>query len=191
LDSNAVQTGRVVVTLVATDEQGGASVQSFEIDVLGVNTPPEIISTPPTFAWARGLFQYDVIARDPDRDPIRYEFVSSVPNGMIIDPLGRIRWQTGANDVGSYSVAVRASDPRGGQVTQQIEFEVRTDNLPPKVTVLPRGGGWPWDGPIVVFVSAVDNVGVTDVELLVNGQIVPLDGNRTARLSFDDWGPGC
>jgi RHS repeat-associated protein len=186
----AGQAGRAIVTLVATDEQGGASVQSFEIDVLGVNTPPEIISTPPAFAWARGLFQYDVIARDSDRDPIRYEFVSSVPDGMTIDPLGRIRWQTGAGDVGSYSVTVRASDPRGGQATQQIDFEVRADNLPPKVTVLPRGGGWPWDGPIVVFVSAVDNVGVVDVELRVNGQLVPLDANRTARLSFDDWGPG-
>lgn len=184
------QAGRAIVTLVATDEQGGASVQSFEIDILGVNTSPEIISTPPTFAWARGLFQYDVIARDSDRDPIRYEFVSSVPNGMTIDPLGRIRWQTQSGDVGSYSVTVRASDPRGGEATQQIDFEVRADDLPPKVTVLPRAGGWPWDGPIVVFVSAVDNVGVVDVELRANGQIVPLDGNRTARLSFDDWGPG-
>ena len=186
----AGQAGRVIVTLVATDALGGASVQSFEIDVLGVNTPPEIISTPPAFAWARGLFQYDVIARDADRDPIRFEFISSVPDGLTIDALGRIRWQTQAGDVGNYSITVRASDPRGGEATQQIDFEVRADNLPPKVTVLPRGGGWPWDGPIVVFVSAVDNVGVVDVELRVNGQIVPLDANRTARLSFADWGPG-
>lgn len=186
----AGQTGRVIVTLVALDEQAGASVQSFEIDVLGINTPPEIITTPPALAWARGLFQYDVIARDSDRDPIRYEFVSSVPDGMTIDPLGRIRWQTRADDVGSYSVTVRASDPRGGYAMQHINFEVRADNVPPKVTVLPRGGGWPWDGPIVVFVSAVDIVGVVNVELRVNGQVVPLDVNRTARLSFDDWGPG-
>jgi large repetitive protein len=186
----AGQAGRAVVTLVASDAQGGASVQSFEIDVLGVNTPPVIISTPPAFAWASGMFQYDIFARDIDRDPIQYQLLGTMPGGMTMDTLGRIRWQTQANDVGSYSITVRASDPRGGQATQQIDFEVRADNVPPKVTLLPRGGGWPWDGPVVVLVSAVDNVGVVDVELRVNGQLVPLDVNRTARLYFDDWGSG-
>jgi RHS repeat-associated protein len=182
--------GRTVVTFVATDAQGGAAVQSFEIDVLGVNFVPQIISTPPTFSWAGGQFQYDVIARDADRDPIRYEFSSSVPAGMTLDALGRIRWQTSVADIGSHSITVRANDPRGGMATQQIEFEVRADNVSPKVTVLPRAGGWPWDGPVVVLVSAVDNVGVTDVELFVNDVRVPLDANRTARLAFEDWGPG-
>jgi len=37
-------------------------------------------------------------------------------------------------------------------------------------------------------VSAVDNVGVTSVELRVNGVPVPLDSNRTARLPYADWG---
>ncbi len=184
------QAGREVVTLVATDADGGVAVQSFEIDILGVNSAPQIISTPPAFAWAGGEFQYDVITRDADRDPIHYEFTSPVPGGMTLDPLGRIRWQTSVGDIGTHSLTVRASDPRGGAATQQIELEVRADNVPPKVTVLPRGGGWPWDGPIVVLVSAVDNVAVTHIEFRVNDVLVPLDANRTARLAFEDWGPG-
>ncbi len=186
----ADQAGRMTVTLVATDAEGGVAVQAFEIDVLGVNTAPQIISTPPAFAWAGGLFQYDLVARDDDRDPLRYTFTTDIPDGLTIDSLGRIRWLTQATDVGQYSVVVRVSDPRGGATTQLINFEVRADNAPPKVTVLPRGGGWPWDGPIVVLVSAVDNVGVVDVELRANGQLVPLDAARTARLHFEDWGPG-
>lgn len=185
----AGQAGREVVALVATDAQGGAAVQAFEVDILGVNSAPQIVSTPPAFAWAGGQFQYDIITRDADRDPIRYEFTSSIPTGMTLDPLGRIRWQTSVDDMGTHSLIVRVSDPRGGSAMQQVELAVRADNVPPKVSVLPRGGGWPWDGPIVVLVSAVDNVAVTDIELFVNDLRVPLDANRTARLAFEDWGP--
>lgn len=186
----AGQIGRHVVTVTATDVDGGAAVQSFTVDVLGVNAVPEIVSMPPGFVWAGNQLQYDLIARDSDRDPIRYRFATDVPEGMSIDPLGRIRWQTSPESIGSYTVIVVASDPRGGQATQQIDFDVRADNVPPQVTVLPRGGGWPWGGPIVVLVSAVDNVRVSDIELRVNDRLVPLDGNRTARLHFEDWGPG-
>ncbi len=186
----AGQVGRFVVSVVAVDPQGGASLQSFEVDVLGANTPPQIISTPPASVSAGATFQYDVVARDVDRDPIRYEFASAVPEGMTIDALGRIRWVTQPSDIGSVSIVVRSSDPRGGEATQTIEFEVVADTVAPRVTVLPSGGGWPWDRPVVVFVSAVDNVGVVDIELRVNDVVVPLDANRTARLLFDDWGPG-
>lgn len=184
------QAGRFVVTLVAADDSGGAAIQSFEIDVLASNRAPIFVSTAPTFAWAGGVFQYDAIARDADRDPIRYQFTTEVPNGMTMDVFGRIRWQSSSTDIGTYSIEILAQDTRGGRATQQVRFEVRADSVPPKVTVLPNGGGWPWDGPIVVLVSSVDNVGVVDTELRVNGTLVPLDANRTARLHYEDWGPG-
>jgi len=41
-----------------------------------------------------------------------------------------------------------------------------------------------------VFVSAVDNVGVTNLELKVNDQLVALDANRMVRLYAEDWGFG-
>jgi len=187
---NPGQIGRAVVTLTALDPQGGVSVQSFEMDVLGENEPPQIVSLPPSSVPAGAMFRYDVAARDINRDPIRFELIAPVPDGMTIDPLGRIRWATTPADLGAVSVVVRASDPRGGETRQQIDFDVVADTVAPRVTVLPTGGGWPWDRPVTVFVSAVDNVGVVDVELRVNGQLVPLDGNRMAKLLYEDWGPG-
>ena len=142
-------------------------------------------------AFTRGrLFKYDLVARDVDLDPVQYSIVSGAPAGMVIDSLGRIRWATTPANTGSYMIQVRATDPRGGVANQAINLQVVADDVAPKVTVLPTPGGWPWDGPIVVFVSAVDNVGVTNVELKVNDRVVALDANRTARLSADDWGFG-
>ncbi len=184
------QSGRAIVTVVATDAVGGAALQSYELDVLSANHEPTFASVPPTSVYAGATFKYDLAARDTDLDPLSYEIVSGSLSGMTIDSIGRIRWTAGTADIGTHSIQVRASDPRGGVATQAVNLQVIADDVAPKVTVLPTPGGWPWDGPIVVFVSAVDSVGVTDVELKVNNRVVPLDANRIARLSAEDWGFG-
>lgn len=187
---SSTQSGRTVVTVVATDAAGGTALQSFELDVLAANHAPTFVSTPPSSVYAGAEFKYDLVARDEDRDSLSYEIVSGAPSGMTIDVLGRIRWMTSTADIGALAIQVRARDPRGRVATQTINLQVIADNVVPKVTVLPTPGGWPWDGPIVVFVSAVDNVGVTGIELKVNDRIVPLDANHMARLSAEDWGFG-
>lgn len=185
----AGQAGRALVTLAAFDAQGAAALQSFAIDVLAANHAPTITSLAPGRIPAGASYRYDVIARDVDADPLSYTLVAS-PAGMTIDPFGRVRWQTTPGDIGHRQATIGVRDPRGGQTTQVIEFDVVPDESPPRVTVLPTTGGWPWEGPIVVFVSAVDDVGVTDVQLTVNGRVVPLDAQRTVRLRYEDWGFG-
>ncbi|MEO8271565.1 MAG: putative Ig domain-containing protein, partial [Aureliella sp.] len=179
-----------MVTVVATDVAGGAGLQSYQLDVLSVNHGPIFVSTPPTKVYAGATLKYDLAARDDDLDPLKYEIVSGAPSGMSLDALGRLRWSTTATDLGDYSIQIRVSDPRGGISTQSIALQVIVDDVAPKVTVLPTPGGWPWQGPIVVFVSAVDNVGISQLELKVNDRVVALDANHVARLYADDWGFG-
>ncbi|MFO0940014.1 MAG: putative Ig domain-containing protein [Pirellulales bacterium] len=185
-----IQSGRFVVTLVATDSLGAAAVQSFELDVLATNHAPVFISPNTTSIYAGSKLNFEVVARDSDFDPINYRIVSGAPSGMSIDALGRITWSTTAVNVGNYAIVLAATDPRGGTASQTLNLQVLADTTPPKVTVLPTPGGWPWDGPIVVFVSAVDNVGVTNLELRVNNQLVALDSYHMARLYAEDWGFG-
>jgi hypothetical protein len=175
---SSAQVGRVDVSITASDGVGGTAVQSFQIDVRGVNHAPQILSTPVTQVAAGAVYKMDVVVVDSDRDPITFTLAGNVPPGMTIDSLGRLRWPT------------QTSDSRGGVTQQRVDLQVVPDTKAPRVTVLPTPGGWPWDGPVIVYVSAVDNVGVTDLELKVNGRNVPLDANNMARLTYDDFGPG-
>ncbi|MBX3423651.1 MAG: VCBS repeat-containing protein [Pirellulaceae bacterium] len=184
------QAGRHIVTLIAVDPQGAAGVQSFELDVLAENSAPTITSMPPALVYAGGWFHYDILATDANLDPLRYEFTATVPAGMSLDALGRVRWQSSHADLGQHSTTVRVYDPRGGQAMQQINFQVIADTMAPRISVTATPGRWPWDGPILVQVSAIDNVGIMDLRLVVNGRAVALDAHKTARLYFDDWGIG-
>ena len=107
-----------------------------------------------------------------------------------MDPFGRIRWASTTADVGRRAFTIHVVDARGGVDTQDVELDVVPDATAPRVTVLPTTGGWPWDGPIVVFVSAVDNVGVTSLELRVNNIPMPLNSNRTGASRLRRLGAG-
>ncbi len=184
----ASDVGKVVVTLVATDAGGAAAVQSFELDVLAANQTPTIISSPSLSIAAGATWRYSVIGRDADLDPLRYELLEA-PTGATITVFGEVQWLTSVGDIGPHAFRFRVSDPRGGVAEQSFTLDVVADTVAPRVTVLPATiGSWPWDGPIHVYVSAVDNVGVSSVTLTVNGIDVPLDANRHAALYVEDWG---
>jgi len=90
----------------------------------GGNQPPQIISMPPMFAVPGEQYQYQVIARDPDLDPIQYQLIES-PSGMSVDPAtGSISWSTARNFVQTW-ITVRVSDGHGS-TTQRY----RLSNVP-------------------------------------------------------------
>ncbi|MCA9158171.1 MAG: putative Ig domain-containing protein, partial [Planctomycetales bacterium] len=148
---------------------GSSEDHNFTISVRPVvaNTSPKIISRPISLATTGRLYRYDLVAQDPDHDALAYELLSA-PAGMSIQPsTGSIRWQPAQDQLGSSTVTIQVSDPQGGSTTQI--FSLTT---------------------FVVFVSAVDNVGISQLELKVNDRVVALDANHVARLYADDWGFG-
>lgn len=69
-------------------------------------------------------YQYDVVAIDPDNDPLDYALLSE-PEGMQIDATsGLVRWPVTAEDIGPHPVVVQVSDGRGGFDVQNFNVNV-------------------------------------------------------------------
>lgn len=189
----ASDVGTVNVVLGASDPQGGVAVQSFAIDVRPENRLPVIRSNAVQRVSQGAQYQYDLLAVDPDREPLFYSLVAA-PDGMTIDEIGRIRWQTALDTpLGGRDVTVRVRDGLGGEALQSFPIAVVEDTQAPRITIIVSGEPvlYPWTvGPAVVRVLATDDVGLTGVELKVDDQAVELAPDGTARVYFSAPGNG-
>jgi len=114
------QLGPQTVVLSVVDAQGGTATQSFSINVRALNTPPNIVSTPPTQAFAGSAYLYAVRATDPDGDSLTFSLFG--PPSMVIDPgTGLIQWTPATADVAIHEITVRVSD---GQATATQVFDL-------------------------------------------------------------------
>ncbi len=185
--------GTVLIVLTATDPLFGIAVQSIQIDVRAANRLPTVRSNPNLKVSQGALYQYDVLATDPDREPLFYSLVTALA-GMTIDALGRIRWHTQLNTpLGGRDVVVRVVDGLGGAATQSFTFGVVPDTLAPRITIIVGGEPvlYPWtSAPAIVRVIAADDVGITGVELRMDGKPVELATDGTARVYFSAPGNG-
>ncbi len=186
------QTGKFVVTLIATDAGGASAIESFELDILAANSLPTIISTAPQAVPVGALFTYQVLGRDADLDLLRYE-LTTAPAGATIDSFGKISWPTSVSLIGPHNFAVRVSDSRGGVVTQSFTLHVIEDVVAPRLSLIESLGDanrniLPWQGPFIVYVRAIDNVAVASLTLSANGQDIALDAAGTATFTFEEWG---
>jgi len=100
-----------VKVVVSDGESTSENVQSLPVTVSG--RPPIILSQPPMEAPQGGIFQYQVVARDPDGGPVTYALVSGPPGMTINFQTGLLTWTLPEARGGIYSVTVRASDPDG------------------------------------------------------------------------------
>lgn len=108
----ANQIGKHVVEAKVEDITGLSDIQKFQIQVINPypnNSIPEIRSQPVTEAFFEGLYEYQIIAFDADKDAMSYRLESSVP-GMTIDQSGMISWEPTKEQQGNHIVNVRVSD---------------------------------------------------------------------------------
>jgi hypothetical protein len=84
------------------------------------NGPPRIVSDPPEFHG--GTYTYQVIAEDPDGDPLTYS-LASAPEGMTIDSrTGKISWSINEKSAGTHVVEVIAQDAGGLKASQKYSL---------------------------------------------------------------------
>ncbi|MGH0031890.1 MAG: putative Ig domain-containing protein [Myxococcota bacterium] len=109
-----------------TANDGETDSQSVELPpIMIVNGPPRVVSVPPS-DMPEGVFQYPVIAQDPDGDPSIEFRLENAPAGMRIDPYsGLITWEPSADQAGVHTVTVFAEDLHKGVGQQEFEVRVR------------------------------------------------------------------
>jgi TusA-related sulfurtransferase len=117
----------------AIDVAGNRSQVPLEINIL-LNQPPAISSTPITTVSESELYEYSVLAEDPDTgDVLTYE-LTQYPEGMSIDVrTGIVSWQTNHHSAGEYQVAVRVTDTDGAFDSQVFQLIVVNVVQPPLI----------------------------------------------------------
>jgi RHS repeat-associated protein len=120
-------------TVQVDDGQGGVATEEFIliVHVTGINRAPRISSRPRMRTNAGQLYEYQLVATDPELQAVTYSFGEELsdfevahPVGMVLDrTTGLLRWIPTPQQVGDHAVTLVASDP-GGSVGIQI-FEIR------------------------------------------------------------------
>ncbi|MBI4605705.1 MAG: PKD domain-containing protein, partial [Planctomycetes bacterium] len=146
------------VTVRVVDVHGADAAQSYTLEVLERNRPPEITSAPVTTASEDAPYSYDVEATDPDSNPLVFSLTAS-PAGMTIDAMtGVISWTPALADVGDHTVTVRVDDGLDESDVQTYTLTVLAVNDPPEIVSAPvtqADVGFPY----AYDVNAVDEEG--------------------------------
>lgn len=117
--------GVFTVRLTVSDGNGGTASASQAVTVTRRNQPPVITSTPVTTARIGQAYLYQVVANDPDGDPLAFA-LSRGPAGLSISPEGAVVWAPSESQVGPHEVGLEVSDGRGGLATQDFVVVVES-----------------------------------------------------------------
>ena len=108
--------------------------KSFEIiELVPVVNDPPTIDTPLADATTNETipFSTDVVASDPEGQPLTYSFVGDVPPGMTIDAgTGQIDWTPGLADSGVHDIVVAVSDGVNPPVNDDMTLTVNQQAPP-------------------------------------------------------------
>ena len=125
LETNGFSRGDHIVAQVTPLDSSGAGKPVSSQMATVVNSPPKILSNPPT-ALDRGRYVYAVAAHDADGDSLHFALESS-PSGMTIEPTtGQIEWAVSPGTRGSHRVKVVVEDGQQGQAFQEFDLAFST-----------------------------------------------------------------
>ncbi len=136
------QLGEHAFVVEVHDEWGAWARQTFSVYVNdpAVNSPPEIVSTPPMRTVVGNLYNYQVEAVDPDGDELEY-FLAVGPTGATIDSLdGLVSWTSDLSQLGWNQFEIHVTDGNDGLAWQRFDVLVElssTVNSPPIITSSP------------------------------------------------------
>ncbi len=133
------QLGSHEITVNVSDPLGFNAQQTYTLEVIGSNLPPTVTSIPETTAAVGATYQYQVLATDPENNPLTYR-LDTPPVGMTIDSLtGEILWRPNSSQLGLQSVTVLVDDGRGAIASQNYGIFVldNPSNQSPFITSTP------------------------------------------------------
>lgn len=110
-DTTGLRKGDLLTVSVIPDDGKEKGQPRESNGILIQNCPPEITSMP-TAGLSSGIFQYQVLAKDPDNEPLQFT-LEEAPQGMTIDSTGMIKWSVPQGLQGKQQVRVIVSDGSG------------------------------------------------------------------------------
>ncbi|WP_367427441.1 Ig domain-containing protein [Snodgrassella alvi] len=96
------------VNIQVIDGNGGKATQSYNIEVIDDNLPPQITNQIPTRIPSGKYFSHQVEAVDPEGQKISYSLASQA-SGMTMNTNGSISWSN--PQPGRYPITVVVTDP--------------------------------------------------------------------------------
>ena len=166
-------TGEFGVTVEVSDGKL-SDIQSFNIIVSEpLNQAPVITSVPITSVILGEIYNYTIVAIDPEEDDLTYTLITK-PTGMTISIDGAIIWTPSA--VGSYDVTVEVSD---GELTATQSFSIVVDtvNHAPFITLIPH---------TIVTAGETFNYNVNANDLDGNDLTYSLTTNPSTNMSINE-----
>jgi Putative Ig domain len=88
---------------------------------------PQITLTPITAAQTTIPYSYQVVASDPQGNPLTYS-LSAAPTGMTVSGTGLVSWTP--NSVGTFPVGITVNNGHGGNASQSYSIAVTPLTVP-------------------------------------------------------------
>ena len=174
----AIAGGPDTLTLTATDAAG--NVASAQVPVT-LSSKPVITSQPTTTAHDGVPYQYQVLAADPDGDPLTYS-LSQSPAGMSISTGGLVTWTPSGSELGSQPVSIVVDDGRSGPATQS--FQVTVSDITPPFIALSGPSKVLAGAQVTITAQANDDVAVDRVTFTINGGAPTVDVSQPYQQQF-------
>ncbi len=175
------EVGSFTVTVEVQNGTGGKATQTYPltVDPAAADSPPVITSTPGGPAEVGYAWQYQVVAYDPDGDPLSYR-LDQGPAGMSITASGLLSYVPTSGQVGSQPVTIAVSDGRGGEADQSFNLAVvltGDNDLPvissnPSTASIPVGDAYQYQ----VVASEADDSALT-YSLITSASGMSIDPN--------------
>jgi hypothetical protein len=123
LEKGRFKKGDSIAVIVTPDDREVLGTPKRSEPLLISNSPPQIVSSPPTSVEKMTYF-YHVKANEPDDDPLTFTLKSG-PKGMEMDKkTGLIRWEIRREDKGSHPVEIEVSDAEGARAIQRYTLTI-------------------------------------------------------------------
>lgn len=91
--------------------------------------PPQFVDPTPVQVDEGDLLTVQLVASDPNNDPLTFSHPNGLPPGAVIDPSsGLFSWRPDGTQSGVYSISLRVSDPGGLFDTSQLNVTVNNDS---------------------------------------------------------------
>jgi hypothetical protein len=96
------------------------------------NTPPQLTAPPLGTFWFPGDFTYQLIASDPDQDPLTYELMAPLDEGIALDArTGLLTWKIDGETVKRLGEQIKiqfaVSDGDGGKTNGSITLDLAAE----------------------------------------------------------------